>query len=328
MQENEKHRLAQTKVRPDVWALLNVLAEKVSGSVYGLFQMFADVAVRMMDKNRNLTKDAATCMAVFDNMDGWDEAFNLADPTVQREVGEALYILQDPKGEKHGFRSFLVTKPFFGKRTMTYNVQRIFERIMELLFPSLYKRMRRLAALQVASHYGMSVWCIVHQNPGGEKLVGHLGSFLERKVTDIIQTRKVKDDNTNDVTFEVKQKKARGRDIKDWKFRVLPVNGWGMPEQLDIDLVGKKAKHTAEEVKIWLDANRSAVDWPATLTDIRNKIFKAKCGITNNDELQAYATIATNRRFIIPQPFAEWDEGQKKPKYYINEVEYSNDPPF
>lgn len=146
MQENEKHRLAQTKVRPDVWALLNVLAEKVSGSVYGLFQMFADVAVRMMDKNRNLTKDAATCMAVFDNMDGWDDAFNLADPTVQREVGEALYILQDPKGEKHGFRSFLVTKPFFGKRTMTYNVQRIFERIMELLFPSLYKRMRRLAA--------------------------------------------------------------------------------------------------------------------------------------------------------------------------------------
>lgn len=182
--------------------------------------------------------------------------------------------------------------------------------------------------MQVASHYDMSVWCIVHQNPGGEKLVGHLGSFLERKVTDIIQTRKVKDDNTNDVTFEVKQKKARGRDIKDWKFRVLPVNGWGMPEQLDIDLVGKKAKHTAEEVKMWLDANRSAVDWPATLTDIRNKIFKAKCGITNNDELQAYATIATNRRFIIPQPFAEWDEGQKKPKYYINEVEYSNDPPF
>ena len=33
-------------------------------------------------------------------------------------------------------------------------------------------------------------------------MVGHLGSFLERKVTDVIQTKKVKDDKTGDVTFE------------------------------------------------------------------------------------------------------------------------------
>lgn len=146
MTQEEKHQLAQTKVRPDIFALLTMLAKRVCGTVYGLFQMFADVAVRMMDKDRNLTKDAAVCMAVFDNMEGWDDAFNLADPTVQREVGEAIYILQDPDGKKHGFRAMHVTKPFFGKRTMTYNVQRIFERVLELLFPSLYKRMRRLAA--------------------------------------------------------------------------------------------------------------------------------------------------------------------------------------
>jgi hypothetical protein len=44
--------------------------------------------------------------------------------------------------------------------------------------------------MQVASHYHISLWCVVHQNPGGEKLVGHLGSFLERKATDIFTTKK------------------------------------------------------------------------------------------------------------------------------------------
>ena len=70
--------------------------------------------------------------------------------------------------------------------------------------------------MQVASFYGISVWCIVHQNPGGEKLVGHLGSFLERKVTDIFQTKKEKKDG--EATFTVKQLKARGRDVEDWQF--------------------------------------------------------------------------------------------------------------
>ena len=86
--------------------------------------------------------------------------------------------------------------------------------------------------MQVASHYNISVWCIVHQNPGGEKLVGHLGSFLERKVTDVFQTKKDKNEKTGDVTFTVSQKKARGRDVQDWQFRVLPIDSWGRPEQL------------------------------------------------------------------------------------------------
>nr|MCR5365116.1 AAA family ATPase [Prevotella sp.] len=87
--------------------------------------------------------------------------------------------------------------------------------------------------MQVATHYQMSLWCILHQNPGGEKLVGHLGSFLERKVTDIFETKKDKDSKTGEISFKVKQKKARSQDIDEWSFRVNPVNSWGMPEQLE-----------------------------------------------------------------------------------------------
>ena len=171
--------------------------------------------------------------------------------------------------------------------------------------------------MQVASYYGISVWCIVHQNPGGEKLVGHLGSFLERKVTDVFQTKKDKNDKTGDVTFTVSQKKARGRDVSDWQFRVLPVDSWGRPEQVEPQQK-EEFKHTAEEIKEWIETYQDKVTWPATLTEIRVKIFKETCDIRSSDDLQQCVKIATNRTFIIPQPEHEFDPNQKKPKYYLN----------
>ena len=171
--------------------------------------------------------------------------------------------------------------------------------------------------MQVASYYGISIWCIVHQNPGGEKLVGHLGSFLERKVTDVFQTKKDKNDKTGDVTFTVSQKKARGRDVSDWQFRVLPIDSWGRPEQVEPQPKAE-FKHTAEEIKAWLEEYQDKITWPATLTEIRLKIFKDMCDIGSNDDLQQCVKIATNRTFLIKQPEHEFEENQKKPKYYMN----------
>lgn len=174
--------------------------------------------------------------------------------------------------------------------------------------------------MKLASHYNISLWCVLHQNPGGEKLVGHLGSFLERKVTDVIQTKKEKDTKTGDVTFTVSQKKARGRDISDWQFRVLPIDSWGMPEQLDQQRE-RLSKYKIEDVKTWLETYASECNWPASLTDIRNKIFKSKAGVKNNDELQQCVEMATNRRYLIEQPDSEMEKGQKHHRYYLNEDE-------
>lgn len=87
--------------------------------------------------------------------------------------------------------------------------------------------------MATASHYNISLWCVVHENPNGSKLVGHLGSMLERKVTDIFSTKKSKDQVTGDVTFEVSQKKARGKDIDNFLFRVVDgKHNLGEPQQI------------------------------------------------------------------------------------------------
>lgn len=156
--------------------------------------------------------------------------------------------------------------------------------------------------MQVASHYGISVWCIVHQNPGGEKLVGHLGSFLERKVTDVFQTKKEKNDKTGDVTFTVSQKKARGRDVADWQFRVVPVDSWGRPEQITTDTVQRKGEKCEgddpEQIKRWIDQSRDMYEWPMSRADIKKKIFGEIGGQLNHGKQDTDLKIALNLGYL------------------------------
>ena len=156
--------------------------------------------------------------------------------------------------------------------------------------------------MQVASHYGISVWCIVHQNPGGEKLVGHLGSFLERKVTDVFQTKKEKNDKTGDVTFTVSQKKARGRDVADWQFRVVPVDSWGRPEQITTDMVQRKGEKCEgddpETIKRWIDEARNMYEWPMSRADIKKKIFGEIGGQLNHGKQDTDLKIALNLGYL------------------------------
>lgn len=156
--------------------------------------------------------------------------------------------------------------------------------------------------MQVASHYNISVWCIVHQNPGGEKLVGHLGSFLERKVTDVFQTKKDKNNKTGDVTFTVSQKKARGRDVADWQFRVLPVDSWGRPEQIlaaEIQCKGEKSEgDDSEKIKQWIDEAANRYEWPMSRGDIKKTVFGEIGGQLNHGKQDTDLAIAINLGYL------------------------------
>lgn len=82
--------------------------------------------------------------------------------------------------------------------------------------------------MAVASHYHISLWCLLHENPGSDKMVGHAGSFLERKATDILRTKK--DKSGARATFSVSQAKNRARDFEDWMFHIEDdANHYGHP---------------------------------------------------------------------------------------------------
>ena len=176
--------------------------------------------------------------------------------------------------------------------------------------------------MQAATYYNISLWCLVHQNPGADKLVGHLGSMLERKVTDIFVTKKDKNDTTGDATFNVHQMKARGRDIPDWKFRVMPVEGWGIPEQLNDE---PKLNDKPDNIKKWLEDGKDDIEWPATKVSIKT-IFKNRGGVTSSTALNDNLKVAVNRRFIIEQPQETKTKGQTHVKYILNPEIFPDEP--
>lgn len=154
--------------------------------------------------------------------------------------------------------------------------------------------------MKLASHYDISLWCVLHQNPGGEKLVGHLGSFLERKVTDVIQTKKIKDEKTGDVAFEVKQKKARSQDFPDWKFHVLPVDGWGRPEQLEqVQPIVRASGDKMADVERWFREAKERVEWPATRQTVKEIIIRDYGRQTNKTKQDIDLKMLINKRLLV-----------------------------
>lgn len=92
--------------------------------------------------------------------------------------------------------------------------------------------------MMLVTHYNMSMWCVLHENPMADKMVGTLGSIMQRKVTEAFSVRKHKHEKDKfpdmpDIWFEVLQPKARGKDQDEWAFEVVSAESWGMPVELD-----------------------------------------------------------------------------------------------
>jgi len=139
----------------------------------------------------------------------------------------------------------------------------------------------------------MSMWCVLHENPMTEKLVGSLGSIAERKVTEVFIIRKHKAPHSErrfqdmpSVFFEIKQTKSRGKDQEDWYFVVEDRGvGFGVPVELmegGVRLVDSKEMQLLKET----DERFKTFNWTAsgaTYTELERHL-KQK-GVTSNRKI-------------------------------------------
>ncbi len=136
--------MMQTKVSPETFERIKQIEAKLHLKAYGLIQNMVDCIVRYMDDRHNLTPEIEQAMSIFEHLIGWADALNLADPTVKKEVAEAIYFMEDPQGVKKGVRAVHVTRPYFDEWKQDYNVQHILDRTISLLFPDVYKRLLKV----------------------------------------------------------------------------------------------------------------------------------------------------------------------------------------
>lgn len=136
-----------TRVSPEVGARLLAIKEKYGTSIFHILRMFADCLIRLSDDRHNLSPELMRIIRQFENIPGWRKSICLADDTQEFGITEAIYILR-AKG-KEGHRIVLVERPAMDGDaegwTSTYNVQRILERFIEVMNPSLYRHLRLLA---------------------------------------------------------------------------------------------------------------------------------------------------------------------------------------
>lgn len=179
-----------------------------------------------------------------------------------------------------------------------------------------------------ATKYDISIWCVLHENPTFDKMVGTLGSVLQRKVTEGFAIRKhkqvdePKDKKRSDrppIYFSVKQLKARRYDQEDWDFEVINnAEGWGVPQELDYVSEKPNTEHSPEEIERWITERQHELRWPASHSDFYKHICEYY-GVTDKDEQKAVMQVALNRRFILMQTKEEMPSGQKVPRLKLNE---------
>lgn len=83
--------------------------------------------------------------------------------------------------------------------------------------------------MSMSTYLHCTFWSVLHENPGSDKMRGHLGTEAANKASDVIRVTKKK--TASGVTFEVEQIAARGRDIESWQFVVTDDAGkLGVPK--------------------------------------------------------------------------------------------------
>ena len=141
--------------------------------------------------------------------------------------------------------------------------------------------------MKLVTHYDMSMWCVLHENPMAEKMVGTLGSITQRKVTEALSVKKHKFEkekypNKPDILFEVLQPKARGKDQDEWAFEVVSAESWGVPVELEDN--GARVVNS-KEIQMMKECNErfKSFNWTssgATYTDLDKHLNNQ--GITSN----------------------------------------------
>lgn len=153
--------------------------------------------------------------------------------------------------------------------------------------------------MMLVTHYDMSMWCVLHENPMADKMVGTLGSIMQRKVTEAFSVRKHKHEKDKyphmpDIWFEVLQPKARGKDQDEWAFEVISAESWGMPVELDQNgRVDNEANQKELRDKREADDYFKTFAWSpsgATYTDLE-KHLRAK-GLTSNRRISYMFNVA------------------------------------
>ena len=121
----------------------------------------------------------------------------------------------------------------------------------------------------LAMKHNVSMWTVLHTNPGTDKMRGHLGTILSQKVSDVLMVKKEKQIDGS-TAFTVSQTDTRNKDLGEFSFCIedrKDDNGEWIAMPVATYVSSDEMQHLDEVMKDAL------ADGPLRFTDLLNKVM-------------------------------------------------------
>jgi hypothetical protein len=139
---DEKFEPMGTKIDPAMAVVWNAICDALGTDTYHLLQQFIYAMIRMSSTAHNRTPEVEKLMTLLETDVAWQHAINLCAPSGKQTIAQMILIVEQE--DKHGFGMYKIDKPFMGQCTQTENVNKILERVLEVGFQGVYRKLRKM----------------------------------------------------------------------------------------------------------------------------------------------------------------------------------------
>ena len=182
--------------------------------------------------------------------------------------------------------------------------------------------------MTITTYKHCTFWSVLHENPGSDKMRGHLGTEAANKASDVIRVTKKK--QADKVTFDVEQVAARGRDIEAWQFVVTDDAGrLGVPKIINSGIVLQSESYDSIPAMDWERlVSQCEIELGDAKSLSRNKLEKAlknACKFGTN-KVRNFISKAIDLGVLIERPGGTWGFCREKLTELNKKLEEGEDP--
>ena len=182
--------------------------------------------------------------------------------------------------------------------------------------------------MTITTYKHCTFWSVLHENPGSDKMRGHLGTEAANKASDVIRVTKNK--QADKVTFDVEQVAARGRDIEAWQFVVTDDAGrLGVPKIINSGIVLQSESYDSIPAMDWERlVSQCEIELGDAKSLSRNKLEKAlknACKFGTN-KVRNFISKAIDLGVLIERPGGTWGFCREKLTELNKRLEEGGDP--
>lgn len=144
MENNEKFVPMGTKISADMAVVWNAVCDALETDTYNLLQQFIQSTIKAASTPHEKSQEVERLLNMLDIDVGWQKALNICAPNGKLSIAQMILIVEQE--DKEGFEAIMLDKPFMGECQQTENADKIFERLVEVIFKRTYRRLRMLGA--------------------------------------------------------------------------------------------------------------------------------------------------------------------------------------